>query len=66
MKIWAKKVGGYHKIWKTNPFDFIQHFSNSCWKYFNFTRDDGEEFFHRYDPSKLKRAKVVLKTKNDS
>ena len=65
MKAWAKNCGGYEKVERRQPSEFLQAFHNSCWKYFNLTRDDGQEFLKRYDPSKLNKALVVLKTKNN-
>ena len=66
MKAWAKRRGGYDKVERAKPAEFMQTFSNSCWKYFNLTHQDGKEFLKRYNPSKLRKAKVVLKTKDNA
>ncbi len=38
VKAWAKKLSGYHKVLSSKPFEFIEAFSNSTWKYFNLTK----------------------------
>jgi len=35
IKAYAKKQGGYSKLWSTNPFNFIESVSNPTWKYYN-------------------------------
>jgi hypothetical protein len=35
VKAWAKKLNGYHRVLNSEPFQFIEAFSNSTWKYYN-------------------------------
>lgn len=44
LKFWAKKNGSYEKVKKIPPFQFIEFFTNSNWKYFNLNKE-GSEFF---------------------
>jgi hypothetical protein len=66
IKAWAKKIKGYHKISQTKPFEFIENFTNPTWKYYNLTKSPGL-FLHKYASiSKVKNAKIILKTKDET
>ena len=62
LKFWAKKNGGYQKVKEMPPFQFIEFFTNSNWKYFNLPRES-YEFLEKYT-DKQHLGKFVLKTKD--
>lgn len=65
LKMWAKKKGGYRNLKEhSHPFEFIEYFSNSNWKYFNIAKD-GINFLNAYS-DKHNWGKFVLKTKDSS
>ena len=61
IKLWAKLNGGYREIHSTPPFDFLEHFSNPNWKFFNLQKE-GTRFLANYTEKK-QDYKIVLKTK---
>jgi hypothetical protein len=64
VKAWAKKLSGYHKVLASKPFEFIEAFSHSTWKYFNLTKTE-KSFLDKYLKfSMRKEAKILLKTKD--
>ena len=62
LKFWAKKNRGYNKVKEIPPFQFIQFFTNSNWKYYNLQREG--QYFLEYYTGKIPNGKFVLKTKN--
>lgn len=62
LKFWAKKNQSYLKIKEIPPFQFIEFFTNSNWKYFNLN-NEGIPFLAKYT-GKTPYGKFVLKTKN--
>lgn len=62
LKFWAKKNRSYYKIKQIPPFQFIEFFTNSNWKYFNLNKE-GLEFLNFYT-GRIPNGKFVLKTKN--
>ena len=61
LKVWAKISKGYYNVKNGKPFEFIEAFTNSNWKYFNLARE-GSAFLNRYH-DKIHHGKFVLKTK---
>ena len=64
MKAWAKIKGGYDKAFQCRPFEFIETFSYSTWKYFNLAKQASKFLSRYYESGKFKHGKIVLKTKN--
>ena len=46
LKHWAKISGGYDKVKNGKPFEFIEAYTNSNWKYENLTIE-GERFLEK-------------------
>jgi len=65
LKFWAKKLGGYSEVKRRRPFEFIESFTNSNWKYFNLSKENKRSFLLYYK-DKVKSGKFVLKTKNSN
>lgn len=65
IKAWAKVNGGYHVIRRSRPFEFIETFSQSTWKYFNLAKEAKKFLHHYYESNKFKNGKILLKTKRD-
>jgi hypothetical protein len=63
IKAWAKVRGGYHVIRQARPFEFIETFSQSTWKYFNLSIEAKKFLHHYYESNKFKNGKIILKTK---
>ena len=61
LKHWAKVSGGYDKVKNGKPFEFIESYTNSNWKYFNLSIE-GIKFLQTYN-GKVHLGKFVCKTK---
>lgn len=64
LKAYAKHLGGYNKVLCVHPFDFIDKFTDTNWKYFNLQRD-GQDFLNVYH-NKNDLGKFIAITKNKS
>lgn len=62
IKAWAKKLQGYSNIKNSQPFVFVESFSNSNWKFYNLSRE-GKKFLHFY-ADRYQHGRIFLKTKN--
>ncbi len=67
IKAWAKLKGGYHKINKENgrPFEFVEAFSISSWKYCNIQKQAGRFLKHYSESSRFRSGKIILRAKQD-
>lgn len=65
LKAWAKIVGGYNQVMEARPFEFVETFSYSTWKYFNLAKESKKFLQYYYESSKFKNGKIILKTKKD-
>jgi hypothetical protein len=63
-KVWAKLMGGYHNLKYTRPFDFIECFTPSSWRYFNIALE-GRSFLSNYSQKIGKTCRILLKTKQE-